>query len=70
MVLDPLTAFSVAGTVIQFVDFGLQLFQRSEELYGSVLGALSVNEELDQTIHQILKLVEKLSQSLGPDGAL
>jgi len=70
MVLDPLTAFSVAGTVIQFVDFSLQLFQRSEELYGSVGGALSVNKELDQTTHQILKLVEKLSQSLGPDGAL
>ncbi|PVH72461.1 hypothetical protein DL98DRAFT_595994 [Cadophora sp. DSE1049] len=70
MVLDPLTAFSVAGTVIQFVDFGLKLFQRSEELYRSVRGALSVNEELDQTIYQILKLVEKLLQSLGPDGAL
>ena len=55
---------------MQFVDFSLKLFHRSEQLYGSAQGTLPVNEELDKTTGRILKLVEKLSQSLEPDGAL
>lgn len=70
MVLDPLTALSIAGTVVQFVDFAIGLFERSEELHRSARGTLSVNEELEKTIGQILNLVEKFSQPLGPDGAL
>lgn len=31
--MDPLTAVSLAGTVLQFVDFGCKLFKVSVELY-------------------------------------
>jgi len=62
MALDPLTALSLAGTIVQFVDFGSKLVSRSKELYGSANGSLSVNEELDLVTQTLLKLVAKLQR--------
>jgi hypothetical protein len=70
MVLDPLTAFSVAGTIIQFVDFGTKIFSRSNQLYKSVDGALSVNKELEDISTDLLKLMVKLSRPLRVEGAV
>lgn len=70
MALDPLTALSVAGTVIQFADFGMKLFQRSGEIYNSTKGTLSVNEELERITTEVVSLVKKLSQPLGLNGSL
>ena len=64
MVLDPLTAFSVAGTVIQFVDFGSSLCSESRQLYKSARGALSVNEELELATTSIISLLAKLHRPL------
>ncbi|PMD46947.1 hypothetical protein L207DRAFT_560602 [Hyaloscypha variabilis F] len=67
--MDPLTAFSVAGTVIQFVDFGMKLISTTAELYWSADGALAVNKELDMAITDLSSVGKKLSHqgSLGPD---
>jgi hypothetical protein len=62
MALDPLTALSLAGTIVQFVDFGSKLISRSQEMYRSVNGSLSVNEELDLVTQTLLKLVAKLQR--------
>jgi hypothetical protein len=45
--LDPMTALSLAGNVIQFVDFGIEVLSATGSLYGSVGGALDFNEELE-----------------------
>jgi hypothetical protein len=68
MALDPLTALSVAGTVVQFVDFGSKLLSRSNELYHSVDGALSVNEELGVITTDLLKLTVKLRRPIHSGG--
>ena len=65
MALDPLTALSVAGTIVQFVDFGSKLVSRSQELYRSSNGNLSVNEELSLITTTLLKLITKLRRPLA-----
>jgi len=62
MSVDSLTALSVAGTIVQFVDFGTKLISRSKELYQSVDGALGVNKELEKIIEDLSKLLVKLQR--------
>ncbi|KAE9375911.1 hypothetical protein N431DRAFT_481115 [Stipitochalara longipes BDJ] len=65
MVLDPLTALSVAGTIVQFVDFGTKILSRSRQLYHSTKGALALDEELDLIITHLTKLTAKLIRPLS-----
>jgi hypothetical protein len=60
MALDPLTAFSVTGTAIQFVDFSSKLFSKARQLHKSTSGALSINEELNFAATSIVNLLAKL----------
>jgi hypothetical protein len=45
--MDPLSTLSLAGNVIQFVDFGSKLISQGYELYKSSNGQLAVDEELE-----------------------
>ena len=45
--LDPLTALSVAGNIVQFIDFSTKLIAKGHELYNSVDGATVGNAELE-----------------------
>ncbi|KAF8850535.1 hypothetical protein BDZ45DRAFT_696655 [Acephala macrosclerotiorum] len=65
--MDPLTALSLAGTIVQFVDFGSKLVSRSQELYRSSNGSLTVNEELDLVTQTLLKIVAKLQRPQGSE---
>ncbi|CZR69246.1 uncharacterized protein PAC_19146 [Phialocephala subalpina] len=76
--MDPLTALSVAGTIVQFADFGTRLFSEGRELYQSATGALTANEELELVTVDLKALVVKLGHSSssaestsfqGPDDA-
>jgi hypothetical protein len=58
--LSPLDALSLAGTIVQFVDFSHKILSRSQELYKSQKGALSVNEELELVTSDLFRLSEKL----------
>jgi hypothetical protein len=64
MVLDPLTALSVAGTIVQFVDFSSKVLLKSHELFTSETGASSVDEQLSFVTNELLKLTTKLSRPL------
>jgi hypothetical protein len=44
--VDPLTALSLAGTIVQFVDFWSKLLLSGRELYKSGTGSLTVNDEI------------------------
>ena len=44
--MDPLSALSLAGNVIQFVDFGTKLISKSVEIYKSADGSLATNQDL------------------------
>lgn len=61
--LDPLTALSVAGTIVQFVDFGTKPLSQANELYKSSVGTLKSNYELELVMTDLRGLVIKLRQN-------
>lgn len=58
--MDPLTAFSVAGTVIQFVDYSTKLFLGAHGLYKSTSGVLTANQELELVTTDLRGVIRKL----------
>lgn len=54
--MDPFSAFSLASSVIQFVDFGIKLFSKGRELYKSGSGALFINEEFGNVTTDLIRL--------------
>jgi hypothetical protein len=58
--MDPLTALSVAGTVVQFVDFGSKLLGNTRHLYKSARGSLEATEELKLVTGDLQSVVIKL----------
>lgn len=62
--MDPLTALSVAGTVIQFVDFGTKILRGSYSIYRSTSRALPVNDELEILTRDLAVLATKLRRPL------
>ncbi|KAE8454648.1 hypothetical protein EG329_000271 [Mollisiaceae sp. DMI_Dod_QoI] len=69
--MDPLTALSVAGTIIQFVDFGNKLLTSSMQLYKSSQGSLKAYEELELVTGDLQSVVAKLrrASSIVPEQA-
>jgi hypothetical protein len=66
--LDPLTALSVAGTVVQFVDFSCKLLSHAYEIHESTSGITSVNKELERVTSNLSEQLVKLSRPLSVDG--
>jgi hypothetical protein len=70
--MDPLTALSVAGTIVQFVDFGSKVFKDGWDLCRSDTGTLPRNDDLENTTRHMRGFVAKIRQSVpeklvGPD---
>ncbi|KAH7418606.1 hypothetical protein BKA64DRAFT_635725 [Cadophora sp. MPI-SDFR-AT-0126] len=64
--MDPLSALSVAGTIIQFVDFGTRVLSSGMELYRSTKGSLNVSEELELVTGDLQAVLMKLRANAGP----
>ena len=62
--LDPWTALSLAGNIVQFVDFGTKVFVEGRSLYKSTTGLSSVNQELDFVAEEVHKFVGALRRPL------
>ncbi|KUJ06478.1 uncharacterized protein LY89DRAFT_692455 [Mollisia scopiformis] len=60
--MDPLTALSVARTIVQFADFGTKLFSEGYEMYKATTGALTANDQLALITVDLRVLIEKLQQ--------
>ena len=58
--MDALTALSLAGAIIQFVEFGSKILSSGNELYKSTTGALSGNDEVNLVTTDLLAIVKKL----------
>jgi hypothetical protein len=65
--MDPLTALSLAGNIVQFVDFSSKLLSAGRELYKSTTGSLTVNDEIELVTSDLLAIARKLrpDQNLG-----
>jgi hypothetical protein len=60
--MDPLSALSLAGTVVQFVDFGTKLLLNSKEIYSSTHGsAFNRTEEVGLAIADLEQLQSNLA---------
>ena len=64
MVLDPLSALSVAASIVQFIDFGMKLISKSRELAKSSSGALVEHEEMLAASIRLKDLDDGLQYSL------
>lgn len=53
MVLEPLSAISLAGNVVQFIDLCSKLLAEGWELYRSSAGATALNLELEKTAESL-----------------
>ena len=61
MALESLAALSLAGNIVQFVDFGCRLFSKSRELYRSSDGVLAENVELENIANSLTALSKGLT---------
>jgi len=66
--MDPLTALSLAGTVLQFVDFSLKILTTGHRLYQSPSGSITTHEELKWVVRDISSLATRLSRPRDPEG--
>ena len=58
--LDPLTAISLSGSILQFVDFGGKIVSGSYEIYRSGKGALQENLEIENITKEVNRLNVKI----------
>jgi hypothetical protein len=68
--MDPLSALSVAGTIIQFVDFGTKMLSSGMELYKSTKGSLNVSEELELVTGDLQAVLVKLRANADPENSI
>lgn len=66
--LDPLTAISLAATVVQFVDFTGKLLSGAHHLYKSEKGATEANQELEDLARDLRQHVRKTDFNLITPG--
>jgi hypothetical protein len=57
--MDPLTAVGLAGNIITFVDFSIEVLSRARQLYDSAGGATAENEELESLTKNLKALADR-----------
>jgi hypothetical protein len=64
MPIDPLSALSVAASVVQFVEFAHKIVSKGRQLYDSPNGALHNNEETETITKRLQALTGMLKKSI------
>lgn len=67
--MDPLTAVSLAASILQIIDIGTKVISESVEIYQSATGASSVSEEAETMVDNIKAISGQLRKSLRPNGS-
>lgn len=67
MLLDPLSALSLAGTVVQFVDFTIKILEKGRQTYKSADGSTAEHEDLNAITNDLIRLNERLKSSMHSD---
>lgn len=63
--MDPLSALSIATSVLQFLDFATKLLTSSREIFGSSQGATSNNLTLETSCNALKAFSDELSASIS-----
>jgi hypothetical protein len=61
--MDPFSALSLAGTIVQLADFGSKLLTSGVQLYRSSTGALKAHEKLELITGDLQSVIIKLRGS-------
>lgn len=67
--MDPLTAFSLAASILQFIDVGVKVVSGSVEIFNSATGTSSLDDEAGLLAGDITVICDQLRNSLKPDGS-
>jgi hypothetical protein len=62
--MDPITAVSLVGAIVQFVDFSSKILSKTTELYRSSRSALAENVDIETITADLAKLNTRLKQSI------
>lgn len=65
MVLDPLSALSVAGNVVQFTEFTINLLSKSRKIFNSEEGTLIENIELEAVARNLAELSGRIGETFS-----
>src|SRR5438552_14497711 len=57
--MDPLTAISLAGNIIQFIDVARKILSGAKQLYSSTTGATDENDELENLTKHLQQLANR-----------
>lgn len=66
--MDPISAIGLAANIAQFVDFGIKVVSKGNQIYRSGDGRLREHQDLAIVTNDLLLLQTKLSESLRPQG--
>jgi len=64
--LDPLTALSLAGNVIQFVDFASKLFIKGRQIYNSAEGLSVCDQDLETIAKDLRDISARFKSQIPP----
>jgi hypothetical protein len=62
MVLDPFTAFGLAGNIVQFVDYRSKLICSTHKIYKSSTGSSKDHDHLEGIATRLLEFCRSLEQ--------
>jgi hypothetical protein len=65
MPVDPLSALSIAASVIQLVDFSCEIVSRSKDLYKSTDRILKENARAETVPVRLKQMISKLQERVG-----
>ncbi|KAK7949469.1 hypothetical protein PG988_016108 [Apiospora saccharicola] len=68
--MDPMSAISLAGNIIAFIDFGGKLLSNTRQLYKSKDGALSSVVDTEVVTLDLLKITQSLRTKLPENRGL
>ena len=66
--MDALTAIGLAANILQFIDFGIKLVSKGNQIYRSGDGTLPENHDLAVVTNDLLLIQTKLTKHLRPQG--
>lgn len=63
MVLDPFSSLSLAGNILQFIDFGFKLVSEAKEIHTSTNGTSSQHDSWDEYSQQLIHITSSLEDA-------
>lgn len=64
--MDPITAIGIAGSIVQFVDFGLKVVSKGNHIYRSGDGTLSEDHDLEVLTRDLVLFNARMQCALQP----